>query len=66
MDVVYAVDEAPRIIAAYGPPARPHVDVPPRQGTVTDACLVPPTAQNQGAIEDDLVRTVETALTSPT
>ncbi|GGY33445.1 Ni/Fe hydrogenase subunit alpha [Streptomyces djakartensis] len=82
VEVVHAVDEALRIIAAYEPPARPHVDVPPRQGTghgateaprgllyhryrldaegtVTDACLVPPTAQNQGAIEDDLVRTVE-------
>jgi coenzyme F420-reducing hydrogenase alpha subunit len=32
------------------------------EGTVTDACLVPPTAQNQGAIEDDLVRTVEQVL----
>ncbi|MFD8234802.1 Ni/Fe hydrogenase subunit alpha [Streptomyces sp. NPDC059696] len=85
VEVVYAVDEALRIIAAYDPPARPHVDVPPRQGTghgvteaprgllyhryrldhegtVTDACLVPPTAQNQGAIEDDLVRIVEQTL----
>ena len=32
------------------------------EGTVTDACLVPPTAQNQGAIEDDLVRIVEQVL----
>ncbi|MFE9228626.1 hypothetical protein ACWCQ0_15300 [Streptomyces massasporeus] len=32
------------------------------EGTVTDACPVPPTAQNQGAIEDDLVRTVEQVL----
>ncbi|MFE1943603.1 Ni/Fe hydrogenase subunit alpha [Streptomyces massasporeus] len=85
VEVVYAVDEALRIIAAYEPPARPHVDVRPRQGTghgateaprgllyhryrideegtVTDACLVPPTAQNQGAIEDDLVRIVERAI----
>ena len=85
VEVVYAIDEALRIIAAYEPPARPHVDVPPRagtghgiteaprgllyhryrldpEGTVTDACLVPPTAQNQGAIEDDLVRVVERTL----
>ncbi|MFE1327796.1 Ni/Fe hydrogenase subunit alpha [Streptomyces sp. NPDC058735] len=85
VEVVYAVDEALRIIDAYEPPERPHVDVPPAAGTghgateaprgllyhryrldaagtVTDACLVPPTAQNQGAIEDDLVRTVQRAL----
>ncbi|MFF9272917.1 Ni/Fe hydrogenase subunit alpha [Streptomyces rochei] len=85
VEVVYAVDEALRIIAAYEPPDRSHVDVPPRpgtghgvteaprgllyhryrldtEGTVTDACLVPPTAQNQGAIEDDLVRAVERTL----
>ncbi|MGW5134778.1 Ni/Fe hydrogenase subunit alpha [Streptomyces sp. NPDC004135] len=85
VEVVYAIDEALRIIAAYEPPARPHVDVPPRrgtghgvteaprgllyhryrldaEGTVTDACLVPPTAQNQGAIEHDLVRIVERTL----
>ncbi|MET9392942.1 Ni/Fe hydrogenase subunit alpha [Streptomyces sp. NPDC006624] len=85
VEVVYAVDEALRIIDAYEPPQRPHVDVPPAagtghgateaprgllyhryrldaEGTVTDACLVPPTSQNQGAIEDDLVRTVERVL----
>ncbi|GGS26305.1 hypothetical protein GCM10010252_76600 [Streptomyces aureoverticillatus] len=32
-------------------------------GTVTDALLVPPTAQNQGAIEDDLRRTASQAIT---
>ncbi|WP_369213296.1 Ni/Fe hydrogenase subunit alpha [Streptomyces flavofungini] len=32
-------------------------------GTVTDACLVPPTAQNQGAMEDDLRRTAQRAIT---
>ncbi|MFF9119976.1 Ni/Fe hydrogenase subunit alpha [Streptomyces massasporeus] len=85
VEVVHAVDEALRIIEAYEPPERPHVDVPPvagtghgateaprgllyhryrldAEGTVTNACLVPPTAQNQGAIEDDLVRTVERVL----
>ncbi len=86
VEVVYAVDEALRIIAAYEPPPRPYVDVPsaagtghgateaPRgllyhryrldgDGTVTDARLVPPTAQNQGAIEDDLLRIAQTAIT---
>ncbi|WP_409054998.1 Ni/Fe hydrogenase subunit alpha [Streptomyces sp. SYP-A7185] len=33
------------------------------EGTVTDALLVPPTAQNQGAIEEDLRRIAETAIT---
>ncbi|GAA2348453.1 nickel-dependent hydrogenase large subunit [Streptomyces kunmingensis] len=32
-------------------------------GTVTDARLVPPTAQNQGAIEEELRRVAEAALT---
>jgi len=77
VEVLYAVDEALRLIAAYEPPARPHVDVAPRvgtghgateaprgllyhrytidaAGTVTDATLIPPTAQNQAAIEADL------------
>ncbi|MEV5607559.1 Ni/Fe hydrogenase subunit alpha [Streptomyces sp. NPDC052225] len=85
VEVVYAVDEALRIIAAYEPPERPYVEVPPRagvghgateaprgllyhryvldaDGTVTDARLVPPTAQNQGAIEEDLRRLAESAL----
>ncbi|MFB8181962.1 Ni/Fe hydrogenase subunit alpha [Streptomyces sp. NPDC055966] len=81
VEVLYAVDEALRLIEAYTPPPRPYVDVPPRaatghgateaprgllyhrytldaDGTVTDAHLVPPTAQNQGAIEEDLRRLV--------
>ncbi|MFK0113431.1 Ni/Fe hydrogenase subunit alpha [Streptomyces sp. NPDC091217] len=79
VEVVYAVDEALRIISAYEPPAHPYTEVPPvagvghgateaprgllyhryaldADGIVTDARLVPPTAQNQGAIEDDLRR----------
>lgn len=32
------------------------------EGTVTDAGLVPPTAQNQGAIEEDLRRIVQRRL----
>lgn len=85
VEVLYAVDEALRLIDAYEPPERPAVDVPPRPGVghgateaprgtlyhryeldgdglVTDARLVPPTAQNQGAIEEDLRRTVQDEL----
>ncbi|GGP94307.1 Ni/Fe hydrogenase subunit alpha [Streptomyces melanogenes] len=85
VEVVYAVDEALRIIRTYEPPPRPFVEVPPvagtghgateaprgllyhryaldGEGTVTDAVLVPPTAQNQGAIEDDLRRVAQAAL----
>ncbi|WP_128378855.1 Ni/Fe hydrogenase subunit alpha [Streptomyces cavernae] len=85
VEIVYAVDEALRIIDAYEPPGRPHTEVPPaagighgateaprgllyhryeldESGTVTDALLVPPTAQNQGAIEDDLRRFAQHAI----
>ncbi|MFD6322395.1 Ni/Fe hydrogenase subunit alpha [Streptomyces sp. NPDC058442] len=85
VEVLYAVEEALRIIAEYERPARPYVDVPARSGVghgateaprgllyhryalddagrVTDACLVPPTAQNQGAIEEDLRRLVQAGL----
>ncbi|WP_329320640.1 Ni/Fe hydrogenase subunit alpha [Streptomyces sp. NBC_01262] len=85
VEVLYAIDEAMRIIDAYERPPRPSVEVPPRagtghgateaprgllyhrytldaDGTVTDARLVPPTAQNQGAIEEDLRRLVQGAM----
>lgn len=85
VEVLYAVDEAIRIITEYERPARAHVDVPalagvghgateaPRGllyhryafddgGRVTDARIVPPTAQNQGAIEEDLRRLVQAGL----
>lgn len=81
VEVVYAVEEALRIIEAYTPPAHPFVDVPARpgvghgvseaprgllyhryeiddEGLVKAAVIVPPTAQNQAAIEDDLARVV--------
>ncbi|MBT2212668.1 Ni/Fe hydrogenase subunit alpha [Actinomadura sp. NEAU-AAG7] len=81
VEVVYAIDEALRIIDAYEPPPRPAVPVPPRAGTghgvteaprgvlyhrydldadglITAARIVPPTSQNQTAIEDDLRRFV--------
>ncbi|MFD1663015.1 Ni/Fe hydrogenase subunit alpha [Streptomyces caeni] len=87
VEVLYAVEEALRIIDAYEPPERPHVEVPARagvghgateaprgllyhryaldgEGRITHACLVPPTAQNQGAIEDDLRVLVQSALAS--
>ena len=82
VEMVYAVDEALRIIAAYDPPARPASSVEPGEGTgygcteaprgilfhryrlnadgtIADAKIVPPTSQNQKAIEDDLRRFVE-------
>ena len=78
VEVVYAFDEAIRIIEAYAPPPSPFVDAPPRaatgfgateaprgllyhryaldpEGTITGAQIVPPTSQNQLAIEEDLV-----------
>ena len=81
VEVVYAVEEALRIIGSYEPPSRPFVDVPARPGVghgvseaprgllyhcyeidgdglIAAADIVPPTAQNQAAIEDDLSRVV--------
>jgi sulfhydrogenase subunit alpha len=83
IEVVFACDEALRLIAGYEPPPRPFVPVEPRagigyacteaprgilyhryrldaEGTILEACLVPPTSQNQDVIEDDL-REVATA-----
>ena len=77
VEMVYAADEALRLIAGYEQPDRPAVDVQPRagvgygateaprgllyhryeidgEGTILDAKIVPPTSQNQRAIEDDL------------
>jgi sulfhydrogenase subunit alpha len=77
VELVYACDEALRLIAAYEKPDAPFVEVPPRagvgygateaprgllyhryrldgDGTILDAKIVPPTSQNQLAIEDDL------------
>lgn len=41
VEVVYAVDEALRLIDAYEPPDRPYVDVPPREGTGYGATEAP-------------------------
>jgi sulfhydrogenase subunit alpha len=77
VELLFACDEALRLIQAYQPPDPPAVGVPPRRatghgcteaprgllyhryaiaadGTVTDAKIVPPTSQNQRAIEQDL------------
>ncbi|MBZ9599446.1 nickel-dependent hydrogenase large subunit [Streptomyces erythrochromogenes] len=85
VEVLYAVEEALRIIDAYERPEHPFVEVPPCAGTghgateaprgllyhryvldasgrIADARLVPPTAQNQAAIEEDLRRTVQACL----
>jgi sulfhydrogenase subunit alpha len=81
VELVYALDEALRLIDAYQPPPRPYVDVAPRagighgateaprgvlfhryavtsDGLIASARIVPPTAQNQACIEDDLRRFV--------
>ncbi|KAA1249164.1 Ni/Fe hydrogenase subunit alpha [Mycobacterium simiae] len=77
VEVVYAIDEALRIIDNYQRPSRPFIDVPARAGVghgvseaprgllyhryrideaglVSAATMIPPTAQNQAAIEADL------------
>ncbi|MGA2013516.1 MAG: Ni/Fe hydrogenase subunit alpha [Solirubrobacteraceae bacterium] len=82
VEILYACDEAVRIVAGYEPPDEPAVEVIPRfavghgateaprgmlyhrfaiddEGTILDARIVPPTSQNQLAIEEDLRRVVE-------
>ncbi len=77
VELVYACDEALRVIEAYEEPDAPAVAVEPiagtgfgvseaprgllyhryridAEGTILDAKIVPPTSQNQQAIEDDL------------
>ena len=77
VELVYACDEALRLIEAYEEPDVPAVEVEPvagtgygaseaprgllyhryrldSEGTILDAKIVPPTSQNQQAIEDDL------------
>jgi sulfhydrogenase subunit alpha len=86
VELVYACDEALRLIERYDEPDAPAVEVDPRagsgygvseaprgllyhrytlddDGTILDAKIVPPTSQNQLAIEDDL-REVVTAYSS--
>jgi coenzyme F420-reducing hydrogenase alpha subunit len=86
VEILYALDEALRLLAAYAPPERPAVDVPPRaaigcgwseaprgllwhryeidaEGTILSARIVPPTSQNQAAIEASLRSFVQGHLT---
>jgi len=81
VEVVFAIEEALRIIDDYRRPSRPFVDVPARAGVghgvseaprgllyhryqidkdglVSAATIIPPTSQNQAAIEADLARAV--------
>ncbi|HWT48610.1 MAG TPA: Ni/Fe hydrogenase subunit alpha [Mycobacterium sp.] len=81
VEVVYAIEEALRIIDDYQRPARPFVEVPARagighgvseaprgllyhryqideDGLVSAATIIPPTSQNQAAIEADLAHLV--------
>jgi len=85
VEVVYAVEEALRIIGSYQRPDRPAVEVTPRAGTghgvseaprgllyhrytlgtdglIQAATIIPPTSQNQAAIEDDLRRVAQANL----
>ena len=86
VEVVYAIEEALRIIVEYERPARPFVDVPARAGVghgvseaprgllyhryeigddglIQAATIVPPTAQNQAAIEHEMAELVAGNLT---
>ncbi|MCC6792083.1 MAG: Ni/Fe hydrogenase subunit alpha [Thermomicrobiales bacterium] len=88
VELVFACDEALRLIAAYEEPERPSVDVPPRAGVghacteaprgilyhryeiddaglIQHATIVPPTSQNQMAIEADLLGFVQDRLALP-
>ena len=81
VEVVYAIEEALRIIDDYQRPPRPFVDVGARAGVghgvseaprgllyhryqidedglVSAATMIPPTSQNQAAIEADLARAI--------
>jgi sulfhydrogenase subunit alpha len=85
VEIVYACDEALRIIGKMDIPDKPAVDFEPRvatgyscteaprgilyhryrldeRGVILDAKIVPPTSQNQKAIESDLRQFVQTNL----
>jgi coenzyme F420-reducing hydrogenase alpha subunit len=85
VEMLYACEEALRIIESYEPPAAPFVPMEPRAstgfgateaprgilyhryrleatGAIAEAKIVPPTSQNQRAIEEDLRGFVEAHL----
>jgi coenzyme F420-reducing hydrogenase alpha subunit len=85
VEIVYAIEEALRIIDGYQRPDRPAIEVAPRAGTghgvseaprgllyhrydlavdglIRSATIIPPTSQNQAAIEDDLRRVLSANL----
>ena len=85
VELVYAADEALRLIAAYEEPDAPAIELEPRAGigygcteaprgilyhryeideagTILSAKIVPPTSQNQRAIEEDLRGVAERSL----
>jgi coenzyme F420-reducing hydrogenase alpha subunit len=88
VELVYATDEALRLIAGYEEPDAPAVELEPRagvgygcteaprgilyhryelddDGTILSAKIVPPTSQNQRAIEEDLRGVAERSLELP-
>jgi coenzyme F420-reducing hydrogenase alpha subunit len=88
VELVYAADEALRLIAAYEEPDAPAVELDPRAGVghgcteaprgilyhryelddagaILSAKIVPPTSQNQRAIEEDLRAVAERSLELP-
>jgi sulfhydrogenase subunit alpha len=88
VELVYATDEALRLIAGYEEPDAPAVELEPRAGvgygcteaprgilyhryeiddagTILSAKIVPPTSQNQRAIEEDLRGVAERSLELP-
>jgi coenzyme F420-reducing hydrogenase alpha subunit len=88
VEMVCAVEEAQRLVAAYEPPPEPAVPWVPRagighavteaprgllyhryvldpDGTIAEAVIVPPTSQNQGAIEHDLLALAPSLLDLP-
>jgi coenzyme F420-reducing hydrogenase alpha subunit len=89
VELLYACEEALRLVLQYEAPDEPAMAVEPRaavghgcteaprgilyhryeidaQGTIVSAQIVPPTAQNQATVEDDLRRFVTTRLELPT
>jgi coenzyme F420-reducing hydrogenase alpha subunit len=88
VELLYAVDEALRLVEGYEPPDPPFVEVTPRaalgfgcteaprgilfhryrlddEGSIIDAKIVPPTSQNQAAIEADLRDFVQERVSLP-